>query len=450
MFCSSFLQEYHFVSYTISNMYILWNLSAFIVFVTAAAAQTHSNFTPTISNNRTTEIPQEATYLLPSTFAGNISLNFIDTNTTNSSLDFVLSRARSSPFISYSSEFTSLLGPNPQVKLIAQNTSYAFAYEAGVWVPPKDEAWFTSPIENGNSSAYILNLNTSKITQPSFSQTIPNPTGGYYFNNKVYFTAIGNETLAGGVYSVDPYTFDAEVVVNSYFGSRFNGPDDITWGKFSSSSASNNTNTTELLPKPVMFFTDINSRSYVTGYKDPPGLPDAVWRFSPQDKLLLPVISRADILVPNGIRLNRDSTKLYVTDTPIAATVGSDSSTSGGAISGSPAIFSFDLTSDGFPVNKRLISLTRHGVSDGLHVDDQGRIWTGESEGVVVRNAEGRVLGLFNAEALLIEGGMGDGTYGIPITNFALAGDTLVILAVQRIWTVKLAETLIDPSRFEL
>lgn len=303
-----------------------------------------------VSNNRTVEIPEEATYLLPPTFSGNISLNFIDTNTTNSTLDTLFAQARSSPFISYSSEFTSLLGPNPQIKLIAQDPNYAFAYEAGVWVPQKHEVWFTSTIYNGNSTLYILNLNTSEISHPNLSQAIPNPNGGYYFNNKVYLTAIGNETLAGGIYSVDPYTFDTEVVVNSYFGARFNGPDDVTWGAFPPLSGSPNTTSqnTSLTKNPVMFFTDINGRSLITGYSDPAGLPDAVWRFSPLDKLLTPVISRADILVPNGIRVNKDFTRLYVTDTPSPAAVGSNSSTVGGAAySGSPAIFSFHLTPDG-------------------------------------------------------------------------------------------------------
>jgi hypothetical protein len=40
--------------------------------------------------------------------------------------------------------------------------------------------------------------------------------------------------------------------------------------------------------------------------------------------------------------------------------------------------------------------------------------------------------------------------YGTSIANFALAGDVLVILALQRIWTVKLSEVLIDPERYDL
>lgn len=75
------------------------------------------------------------------------------------------------------------------------------------------------------------------------------------------------------------------------------------------------------------------------------------------------------------------------------------------AQSGSPAIWRFDLSKDGYPSNKRLIGITRTGISDELHIDDVGRIWTGEGQGVTVRSPEGRVLGVFNTEALLAEAG---------------------------------------------
>ncbi|KAF8847888.1 hypothetical protein BDZ45DRAFT_733303 [Acephala macrosclerotiorum] len=141
----------------------------------------------------------------------------------------------------------------------------------------------------------------------------------------------------------------------------------------------------------------------------------AVWRFSPSQKLLTPIIPRVDILIPNGICVNKDFTKLY------------------------------DLDEEGWPSNKRLISFGRHEVLDGLHIDDAGRIWTGEYGGVVVGNLDWRVLGLLNSEALLRGGGM-----KYELTNFALAGDVLVILAVERIWTIRLSNVLIDLGRYKL
>lgn len=94
-----------------------------------------------------------------------------------------------------------------------------------------------------------------------------------------------------------------------------------------------------------------------------------------------------------------------------------------------------------FPVNRRVFGLVREGIADGIHVDDDGNVWTAESEGVVVRNPKGRVIGLFNAAYFQ---GEVAAAAGIPIANFALAGDTLVIFGVSSLWTVKLGKTVVS------
>ncbi|TID15374.1 calcium-dependent phosphotriesterase [Venturia nashicola] len=384
------------------------------------------------ANNLLVSIPQEWTYKLPPTFQGNFSTDFVRTNTTNRTVDSTLLRARSSPFISYSDEFQSLVGGAQRFRLVSQNTS-DFAAEAGVWVPETNQVWFTSSLHEGFTYTRLLDLNTSTILTPNTSLPLPAPNGGYYFNGLVYITAIGTETLAGGIYSINPIpdatgTYQTEIVVNSYYGVRFNGADDVTW------SLSTNTNGTK---KPLMFFTDVNFRFDVPGYTDPVGLPNAVWRFDPTDQLLEPVIPQADIATPNGIRVNKDFTILYVTD-----------STRVNRNWGSPSIYQYDLTSDGYPTNKKLLSFARRGLSDGIHIDDAGRIWTAEYEGVVVRSPNGRVLGIFNSEYFLE--GDAQGNAVTQIANFALANDTLVILAQTRIWTVNLGQVLIDPVRYRL
>ena len=118
----------------------------------------------------------------------------------------------------------------------------------------------------------------------------------------------------------------------------------------------------------------------------------------------------------------------------------------GGPMKGSPAIYRYDISpEDGLLSNKALFGITRQGVSDGIKVDDKGRVWTAEYEGVVVRNPTGKVIGVFNKEVFL-----GTSEPTVEMTNFALAGDTLVVLAVDKVFTVKLAETVIDAGRFSL
>lgn len=70
--------------------------------------------------------------------------------------------------------------------------------------------------------------------------------------------------------------------------------------------------------KAYMFFIDDPiAERYAHGSGIPSQLPDAVWRFDPQKRTLVPVISRADLLIPNGVRVNESQTKLYVTDSSV-------------------------------------------------------------------------------------------------------------------------------------
>lgn len=377
--------------------------------------------------NQTVHINPELTYLLPPNYVGNLATGFIDTNTTNTTENLLLASAQKAPFIVYDPEFESIIGTNPTLKLVAERDT-PFAGEAGIWVSDRDEVWFTSNTQNDSQSLMVLNLTGSALYTPKTSIPIVNPNGGYYFNGTVYIAGTGTFTEAPCIYAINPSNGDTSIVLNTYFGLQFNGPNDITWVKQGN--------------KSYMFFTDDPiSERYAPGSGFPPQLPDAVWRFDPQEGSLVPVISRADILIPNGIRVNAEQTKLYVTDT--SATDSAPALEGGASGIGSPAIYVFDLDDEAFPINKRMLGISRTGISDGIHIDDAGRIWTAEYEGVVVRNPQGKVLGLINSEATSVNETQ-------HLANFALAGDTLVLLDVQRLWTVKLAQTIVTPGRFQV
>lgn len=109
---------------------------------------------------------------------------------------------------------------------------------------------------------------------------------------------------------------------------------------------------------------------------------------------------------------------------------------------GSSGIYEFDLDTRGFPINKRLIGLARQGAADGMHIDDYGRVWTGEGEGIVVRDTNGKILGLLNADVFREKSETGS------IAQFVLAGDLLVVLALERLWKVQLAQTVVRAGSF--
>lgn len=185
-----------------------------------------------------------------------------------------------------------------------------------------------------------------------------------------------------------------------------------------------------------MLFQDFigSSTPYTNPGKSP--LPRGVWRFDPQEQLLNYVISRTDIALPNGLRVSPDQSTLYVTDFGTTDTIEATSNSH----MASPAIYKFDLDDDVMPVNKRVFSLVRDGGADGLHIDDAGRLWTGEASGITVRSPAGKVLGSFNSQQLLVN----QSAEALSLANFALAGDTLIILAVDRLYRVKLAQTVVS------
>ncbi|KAK5114422.1 hypothetical protein LTR85_010245 [Meristemomyces frigidus] len=385
------------------------------------------------TNSSIVSIPYEYTYLLPGGFTGNLNQTFANsTRTGNATIDNPLSSASKAPFISYDDAFLRILGSNPQPKLIHERDTL-FAYEAGLWVPERNEVWFTSAIEQGMqipTHVNVLNLGTNTVyALNGTSQPVTNPNGGYYFEGKVYFATFpSNGTYRGGVISVDAQTLEVETVVNNYFGLSFSSVDDITWARQGNDR--------------YMFFTDFYYNYEAYADLPTPGLPAGVWRWDPQEQVLLQVISRNEIF-PNGVRVSPDMRTLYVTESFGTAQAAAPYTPQAGPSAASwygPYIYKYDLDAEMFPVNCRQFGLVREGIADGIHVDDAGNVWTGESEGIVVRNPKGKVIGVFNAQYFL-EDKQAD---ALPIANFALAGDTLAVQATTRLWTVKLGKTVVS------
>ncbi|KAF5495056.1 hypothetical protein CGCS363_v009325 [Colletotrichum siamense] len=364
-------------------------------------------------------IPYELTYLLPGPFEGSIFGAFVDGNSTSDDTNTIFAVAKKAPFISYDDEFLALLGPNPEPTLIDQREEN-FAGEAGVWLSERNEVWYTTWINDGPTRVEILNLTDGTIRNLTTSEPLQNPNGGYYHQGRVYFTSLRDDTRSwpGGVFAVDVETGEVEWILNSYFGLKFDAVDDVAW------ATQPGTN------KSYMYITILPSADSVVSNDT---VPQGLWRFDPQAKTLLPAISRTDYPVANGVRVSKDQKKLWVTDFG-----GEERSRIWGlpAKVGTPAIYSYDFDENMWPVNKHIFGVARMQAPDGIRIDDKGRVWTGEGEGVVVRSAEGKVIGVFNAYYFTRD------PVSTAIVQFELAGDTLVILGMDKLWTVKLAEVV--------
>ena len=273
----------------------------------------------------------------------------------------------------------------------------------------------------------ILDLETDNVTTLDIPELrYINPNGGYYFAGQMYFTVSGNQSVPNGtpgVYIIDTTTYKATPVINSFFGEKFQSVDDLSWVKEGKESC--------IGTGPNLFFSTLDQRPFGVSGAAPLMVQDGVYRYSPQSQSVQGVISRSDIVAPNGVRTDATGRYLYVTGTaaPFNST-GGDGNTFNSSV-----IYRFTLDEDCFPVNKRLVATVR-SYADGLHIDNYGRIWTGEWEGITVRNPNGKVLGVFNAEALEVMGRLP------PIANFALAGDKLVVLALTRLYVIQLGQNV--------
>ncbi|KAL2110440.1 hypothetical protein VUR80DRAFT_1155 [Thermomyces stellatus] len=270
----------------------------------------------------------------------------------------------------------------------------------------------------GPTSMYIISLDNNTATKPELraaeaygsQMPIASPGGAYYFHGPIYLALVGNEKELSNVVAVDPDTHVVTLVVNSYFGIELPSADDVIVTYTQGSHG---------IEKHIYFST-----LGLTDYDPSVGLADRVlpnvfWKFTPETQTLQSVMTRGDVQTPNGVEASKDFRHLFVIDTSAPSVVGG-----GGPMKGSPAIYRYDISpEDGLLSNKALFGITRQGVWDGINVDDKGRVWTGEYEGIVVRNPTGKMIGELNKVFL------GSGEHKVEMTNFALAGDTLVVLA---------------------
>lgn len=370
-------------------------------------------FTTALAGNVSVAIVNRtSTYLLPEPFS----------YSPNSS--FAGAIAGSSAYAtSYSTEFTNLLA-NANVTVI--KVPLGGALETGVWVPSHNQVWYTSSITVAPTYYRILDLDNNTIIdpQPRLSQRIVNPNGGFYLNGTIYAAVAGGNQTAPSLLTINPSTFEVTTLVNSYFGLRFPSLDDVV-----------------ATCSGLTYFSSVDFSAFGGPNADHTGnqvpqLANAFWLFDRSSGRLQPVITKDEIQTPNGVGIDKGNTVLYATDTTVDW---KDSAI------GTPTIWRYSIGAHGQLYNRTLFGYAREGIPDGIKVDDSGRVWTGEGEGVVVRDSLGAVLGVFNVGAIRA---LVNSTDTAPIANFAFADNKFIILAGDSVQIVELEQTIVAADRW--
>ncbi|KAJ7102954.1 D-lactonohydrolase-like protein [Mycena crocata] len=313
----------------------------------------------------------------------------------------------------YDDRFTEILGPNPTIRVIVENDTFAFAHEAPMWVEATNEVFFNGGRTVGRPVS-VINLNDLKnsttglinFTILPLSDDIQINNGGTLFRGDLLLVTTGNGSLPPSLVRVNPSPpFNDTVILNNFYGRQFNSLNDA-----------------KVHPESrAIFFTDV-TYGFENGFRPAPLIPNQVYRFD-ADTGEVRVVADG-FTQPNGIAFSPDGKTAYMHPANSA-----DSGESEGVLHGNdptlPAtIYAFDVMSDTQAFsNRRVFAFMDAGVPDGLTLDTHGNLYVGCGDGTEVFDPRGTLLGkvfLGVGSANMIFAGVG---------RLVILGDTKIYLA---------------------
>jgi gluconolactonase len=157
----------------------------------------------------------------------------------------------------------------------------------------------------------------------------------------------------------------------------------------------------------TVWFTD-PSYGHLQGFRPPPRLPDAVYRYDPGSGELRAAAVGFD--KPNGLAFSPDERVLYVGD------------------NGAPHhLLAFAVRRDGSLGRRRVIARSARHHPDGLEVDTAGRIYASAATGIHIHASGGRLIGEIRLPG------------AVNFTFGGRDGNVLFITADSAVWAATLA-----------
>lgn len=199
--------------------------------------------------------------------------------------------------------FEKVIGPKPTIKVCLKNEAYAFAHEAGVFIPGTGEIFITSNRlidDDGNPRIQISRIipDGSNYSQEEIFPDIPMANGGVNYGDGVVFCSQGTQTRPSAlIYMKRTVPFETSTLVQGFYGRDFNSINDVVVHEDGS-----------------FWFTD-PIYGFEQGFKLAPQLPNQVYRFDPATKSIR--VMADGFGRPNGIAFSPDQRIVYITDTDI-------------------------------------------------------------------------------------------------------------------------------------
>ncbi|GAA6023446.1 hypothetical protein JCM10207_004416 [Rhodosporidiobolus poonsookiae] len=285
-------------------------------------------------------------------------------------------------------------------------------HEAPVYLPTL-KAIFLTPDEG--SMQYLIDLNTLTLHNFTAYPPVENINGGTYHNGTLYVTTNGGNETNPAIFAINPATKESSIVVDNYFGLRFNSLNDIV-----ADSQGN------------LWFNDPTYGSLNGMNPNPPQLLPATYLYNATTKVTKAVVD--GLKEPNGLAFSPDQSVLYVSDT------GSSQSSSEPPLAGPRDIYAFDILNGSFAANRRLFHRNPSGIPDGVKVDSAGRVWSvfgdADTGALEVISPDGQLLGLVQFPDL------NDGS-SVQTTNLVFVppaegetNDTLWVVGGTAVWKI--------------
>ncbi|KAL4886967.1 hypothetical protein BJY04DRAFT_44333 [Aspergillus karnatakaensis] len=318
----------------------------------------------------------------------------------------------SNSFVVHSDRFRVIIGEGPTLELLAENESYPFAHEAGVFIAERNELFITSnriQDPSGEQRVQITKVlldkpsSTGLVTCEELSVPIVMGNGGVNYHDGILVCSQGSMEAPSGLYymhTMPPYT--STLLKGEFYGRPFNSVNDVVVHSDGS-----------------IWFTD-PVYGYEQGYRPAPRLPNQVYRYNPIDGSIRAIADGFGR--PNGICFSPDEKVVYITDTDWIHGDGTTDDTR------SSSIYAFDVVhyhGQPFLTNRRLFAMADNAIPDGIKCDLEGNVYSGCGDGVNVWSSGGDLLG-----RILVEGG---------VANFCFGRDgEMFLLNEHRLWRAKL------------